>query len=369
MAQLLLNGTNLTAISNVTAIGVNATAGYLNALQVCASILTMMAFGVFWRLLGVTGPTEPLVHAFNAFMFNVGVPALAFKGLAIQKFALLPWSFIAVFFCLRAALFVVWLVVDLLLLRQPLGVLVADYMNSTWINTVIFGIPIYVALYGPASAVFPIFASISSFFFQLPLQLVLLEIERRRNPLVLPSPPDAKLETAWESGAVATSRLRICSPWLLGVVVAVCANPIIIAIVGGVLFSLTGWTLPLYLDNFCTYTGDAVTPMAAFAIGVFSCRRPQTSVALWGSILLQLFIKFICMPFLAMPFLLAFGIVGVPKQMGVLMAALPVALSCYVLSVKYNYQVEHSAVMVILSTVLMLPTQLMWIAITNSFFH
>jgi predicted permease len=49
-------------------------------------------------------------------------------------------------------------------------------------------------------------------------------------------------------------------------------NPIILAIVGGVLFSLTGWPLPSYLNSFCTYTGDAVTPMAAFAIGVFACR-------------------------------------------------------------------------------------------------
>lgn len=102
-------------------------------------------------------PTQGLTRA-----HQVGVPALAFKGLAIQKFALLPWSYIGVFFCLRAALFVLWVLVDFVLLRQSAGVLVADYMNSTWINTVIFGIPIYVALFGPASAVFPIFACVQS---------------------------------------------------------------------------------------------------------------------------------------------------------------------------------------------------------------
>jgi predicted permease len=71
-------------------------------------------------------------------------------------------------------------------------------------------------------------------------------------------------------------------------------------------------------------------------------------------------------PALVMPFLLAFSIVGVPRQMGVLMSALPIALSCYVLSVQFDHQVQHAAIMVIVTTILMLPTQLMWIAITNA---
>ncbi len=341
---------------------------------------------------------------------QVGIPALAFKGLAIQKFSLLPWSYIAVFFCLRAALFLLWVIIDIGIFfrTRNVGTLTADYMNSTWINTVIFGIPIYVALYGPKFAVFPIFASISSFFFQLPLQLLLFEIERRRNPLPeTPSgdveKPDvvgaekmaptgesdsvgegdfvaakswSSLELSWEGsslsvllagGKEAKKEARIATWKYVGrTAVSVLLNPIIIAIVGGVLFSLTGWTLPVYLDVFCTLTGDAVTPMAAFAIGVFSFRKPSSSGALWLSVTIQLVIKFFIMPLLVMPFLLAFSIVGVPRQMGVLMAALPVALSCYVLSVRYRFQEEHAAIMVVLSTILMLPTQLMWIAITDS---
>lgn len=77
-------------------------------------------------------------------------------------------------------------------------------------------------------------------------------------------------------------------------------------------------------------------------------------------------IKFFVMPLLAMPFMLAFNIVGIPRKIGVLMSALPVALSCYVLSVRYDVQVQHSVNLIIFSTVLMLPTQLMWIGILES---
>ncbi len=341
--------------------------------------------------------TDSLIRSLSR---QVGIPALAFKGLAIQKFALLPWSYIAVFFCLRAALFLVWVIIDVGIFFRSCnaGTLTADYMNSTWINTVIFGIPIYVALYGPTFAVYPIFASISSFFFQLPLQLLLFEVERRRNPLPETTSGDVEkpeivgsektldelsplttswsLEQAWEGSSLNVSlasnkesrKIASVESWkYVGRTTAsLLLNPIIIAIVGGVLFSLTGWTLPVYLDVFCTLTGDAVTPMAAFAIGVFSFRKPSSNWTLWLSVAIQLLIKFFIMPLLVMPFLLAFKIVGIPRQMGVLMAALPVALSCYVLSVRYRFQEEHSAIMVVLSTILMLPTQLMWIAITDS---
>ena len=71
---------NLTFVNATLVPGPANTAGYVEALQVCASILTMFLFGWFWKIVGVTGPTRALLRAFNAFMFNVGIPALALKG-------------------------------------------------------------------------------------------------------------------------------------------------------------------------------------------------------------------------------------------------------------------------------------------------
>jgi predicted permease len=109
-----------------------------------------------------------------------------------------------------------------------------------------------------------------------------------------------------------------------------------------------------------------VTPIAAFAIGVFGWRVPSLKKRTWLNIGLQLIIKLFVVPLLVMPFLLAFSIVGIPRRMAVVMSALPVALSCYVLSLKYEFRTEESALMVIISTILMPPTQLMWLGITTS---
>jgi hypothetical protein len=252
----MMNNSSNTTLAPII---MSATTGYLNALQVCASILTMMLFGFFWKALGVVGPSAALVNGFTVFMYNVGIPALAFKGLAIQKFASLPWSYIAVFFCLRVVLFLLWVLVDGVLFRTSIGVLTGDYMNSStdfadypiicthsshapftaWINTIIFGIPIYVALFGPASAVYPVFASISSFFFQLPLQLILFEVHRHRTgllPLESPTKSDLKrdgIEYFWTATSIDLSpnhhsRLK----WVFKLVLSMLINPIMIAIVG-----------------------------------------------------------------------------------------------------------------------------------------
>lgn len=346
----------------------SSSTGYTNALQVCAAILAMVLFGFFWRALNMVGPSSALVKAFNSYMFLVGIPCLVFRALSLQDFSRMPWAFIAVFAFLRVSLFAMFFVVDFLLLRRSLGVFVADYMNSTWINTVIFGIPIYIALFGPQFAVYPVFASISSFFFQLPVQLILFEVDDHLQQRHF----DGSLARDWDVHAFPLGRLRRRCRGKGGIVVhilvSVLVNPIMVAIVAGFIFSATKWTLPIFLNTFCEYSGNAVTPLAAFAIGVFMYQKLPLEKTLWLSIVLDLVVKFFVMPLLVMPFLLAMGIEGIPRQMGVLMAALPIALSCYVLSVRYRRNEQHAALLVILTTILILPTQLMWIGSDFFFF-
>lgn len=385
--------------------------GYVDALQVCAAILLMILAGFLWRV--VRRVPDHASQAMNSYMFLVGIPALVFQGLAVQKFASLPWSYVGVFFCLRITLFLLWVVVDIQALRRKeLGIFVADWMNSTWINTIIFGLPIYVALYGKAAAVYPIFASISSFFFQLPVQLFFFEVDAvlaSNNAGVSKVKDSDKKETITGSSAIASSFEKMddskeksdaggvvvvfdgMSPlkypeiqrewdanvlpvltriqWqrlILKMLFEVVLNPIMIAILGGIFWSLTGWELPLFLSTFCTYCGNAVTPLAAFSIGVFMFRPLPRDFRLWISFSIQIVVKIYLMPLLVMPYAIAFDLRGAPRQMAVLMSALPVALSCYVLSLQYHRNEQLSSWMIIVSTVLMLPVQIMWIAITDS---
>jgi hypothetical protein len=96
----------------------------------------------------------------------------------------------------------------------------------------------------------------------------LFEIERKRNPLIPTVAQIAPIDEWWMASQIDIKEVRLLRPWIpkliasIFLLVILCLvscvfeyskrNPIIVAIVGGVLFSLTGWTLPSYLENFCT---------------------------------------------------------------------------------------------------------------------
>jgi hypothetical protein len=95
------------------------------------------------------------------------------------------------------------------------------YCNSTWFNSIIFGLPIIVALYGPQYAVFPVFASISSFFFQLPLQLILFEVDKKIHPPIPSVEMDKPVETWWSGTEVHTGDLRLTGVWIPRVLLSI----------------------------------------------------------------------------------------------------------------------------------------------------
>lgn len=72
------------------------------------------------------------------------------------------------------------------------------------------------------------------------------------------------------------------------------------------------------------------------------------------------------MPGIAAGMLQACGVRGAERQMGVMMAALPVAVSAHILSTRYETGEAATALMIVTSSVLMLPVQLMWLAITDA---
>lgn len=234
----------------------SCTNGYSIAVQEMGVILTIVLFGFFWTAIKVIKDRDKVVESLNSFLFLVGIPLLVFQGLAIQNIYSLPWSYIGVFFCLRVALFVLIAFMEPIRCSWRLKVYVADYMNSTWINTIIFGLPIYVALFGPKFAIFPILASISSFFFQLPIQLILFEIDEFRHPLESADTEAKSLEEGWTktSSAINPTKLQLAVK-LFKVFLKAVVNPILIAVVAGIFFSLTKWTLPYYLVQLCNYCG------------------------------------------------------------------------------------------------------------------
>lgn len=155
-------------------------------------------------------------------------------------------------------------------------------MDTTWINTIIFGVPILSAIVGQElGLLYPVLASISSFFFQLPFLLICFELNEVKNPLARnqlpqttptpnPDPQNNKSEKK-SSNRKCYECWNFCiakknSPSHDGkdvatrIVLRIISNPPIIGIVLGFCWSATGWAVHPILDGFVTNLANVITP-------------------------------------------------------------------------------------------------------------
>jgi predicted permease len=157
---------------------------YLGVLNVCIQTLLTVGLGGLIRY-GRMVDAGTFVPQATAFVFHVALPCHILKGLGINVDFYddrLLWNYICAFLILRAvalALCVAWV---LLFTRggpndKGIGQVAVQWLALTWISTVILGVPIAGAVFGdPGLGLqYGVLAAISSFIFQLPLQLFFLE--------------------------------------------------------------------------------------------------------------------------------------------------------------------------------------------------
>jgi len=165
------------------------------------------------------------------------------------------------------------------------------------------------------------------------------------------------------------------------VLISILSNPPMIGILLGMTYSLaiTSTTdnavvtspigkqiKPLALNYLLTWLGDTVTPLASFCIGLFAAKQGNV---LWKNIasdLVLLLTKFLFVPILMIPILLLFGLENSQARIGVLIAALPIALAGFTLCENYHVGAEYMSSQIIWGTILMIPVTIAWDAFMES---
>jgi predicted permease len=185
-------------------------------------------------------------------------------------------------------------------------------------NTGFLGVPMLVALLGPAAAG--------------PILLVLA------LDLIVFSSLFTLLVTALREGRMRAS----------GVVSGLVGNPMIVSMALGLGFGATGWTMPAPAADFLTLLGAAATPGALFAIGASLADRSaeRLAVASWLA-----FAKIVLHPIaVAVAALWVFDVE--PFAAGVMIAAsaLPVAGNVYILAASYGIAPQRVSSAILIST-------------------
>lgn len=277
--------------------------------------------------LNILGPSSR--EGLNNFVIYLALPAQLFAAMSGAELSELAqpgffWSFALGMFG-TAGLYA-------LISREPHTPPIDKLINSmsaAYGNAGFMGIPLCLMLFGKAGLGPSIITAVFTVSLLFAVTIMLIELQRLDNARAGPA-----------IKKVALSMLR---------------NPLLVAPLLGLLWSMMQWPMPLPASRFIGLLGDASTPCALIAIGLFlgQTTAPSASPAVMRIVLLKLLVQ----P--ALTALLVLYVFDVPKiwaLVAILAAALPVGTGPFMLSQIYQRDAAASARAILVSTVLSVLT-------------
>lgn len=361
------------------------------------------------------------LKTFNTFVFVILLPASVLTGLGMRSNLRdgAVWRFVGGFLMLRA---ICLLGSCAVFFRRGVGEVAANWLFFCWVSTVILGVPLIRAALGAQYANLGVVAGISSFVFQLPVMLVMMEIHRGQQvqptvevgtlPTSIPSntASNRAAEESTSEKRASSSSFQIqtqadgngagngthalqdgdaSSPqrsrWLTraqgkAILRQISHNAILWAILIGIILSVTRLG-PKYLypgippaQPNCDYAPGAgfiyllfstlaacTEPVALFATGMFLMFKNPVSCG-WLRAIGYMVVKLIIVPALMVGCAFAVGLEGVYARAAVLLASLPTSAAAFALSDKYKICTAEAVANIFWGNLLVLPTTLAWMA-------
>lgn len=309
-----------------------------STLLVVLPIFALILAGWLSRRLGVLGP-----HAtteLNRFVVYLALPALLFDIVAhVHWHEIWQPGFIAAFGLSSVIVFGGTVV---LRLKRPrhLADAAIDGLNAGYANTGFVGFPLVVVALGRDALPATLIATIITVCALFAVAIVLIEVG---------------LETERHRGRLALKVMR-----------SLARNPLLVAPVLGALVPLLHLSIPVPAETFLKLLGNAASPCALVALGLFLAQEKGASRPGIGATGLLVGLKLVAQPVIA--WLLAVLVFDLPPALvhtAVLLAALPTGTGPFMLAEFYRREAELTSSTVLFSTlfsVLTVSAYLAWIA-------
>ena len=306
---------------------------FIFSLNVTVPIFLVMVLGWFLKQRGMLD--EHFVSVTNKFNFQVTLPFMVFRDLsAVDIKAVFDFKY--VMFCAlvtTVCFFVIWGGAKLLLKDQTMtGAFVQASFRS---SAAVMGLAFIENIYG-SSAMGPLMIIGAVPLYNI-FSVIVLTFEAQ------PDDADAKRDM---------SRLKQAG-------INIVKNPIIIAIVLGLIVAYFQIDFPTIVDNTVGYIAKTATPLALIGMGAgFEGRKALAKIK--PTIAASL-IKLVAQPLVFVPLAVALGFTG-EKLIGILvMLAAPATPSCYIMAKSMKNDGVLTASIVVLTTLLAAFTLTGWI--------
>lgn len=269
-------------------------------------------------------------HIFSRYDYYVGFPILIFYSLShtdFQKITNLPFLATNVINLLIMVALVLVGAYVFRLKRKLIGIAV---IAAVYGNVAYMGIPLNELLFGQEGIGYASIVVGVVSIFALSVGIFLLEFYTRAKP-----------------------NLR-------NIFLDIVKNPLVVAILLGVVASGFHVNFPLPLDSFFNIVSKSASPIALFAIGMFLVGKRHVFTQHKLYIILGV-LNLLLLPLITYVVGRLFGLTGVPFEVSVLQAAMPLAATNFILAEKYKIGEDIVATAIIVSTLASIITLSAWI--------
>lgn len=266
-------------------------------------------------------------RALSRFVFQFALPVMLFSSLAKQgaPAGFAPGYLLAFFAGAAASACLTALIAPRLGPIERRGRVIAGF-SSAYGNVILLGIPLVLTAFGDEASL-PLFVLVT---FHGPILMTIVTV-------------------LLEAGGDGTERKNL----LLGTAKGLVANPILIGLVGGILFGATGLELPKTVAASAELLGRAALPTALFAMGA-SLRGYRIRGAL-PLAFTMVGLKLVLQPLIV--WLLVdhvFRLASPWSDIAIVLAAMPTGINAYLFAARYQSGEAEAATAILISTALSL---------------
>lgn len=308
------------------------------------TILFVFGLVAFGYLSGAVGYLKVEVgDALTSFATGVALPLLLFRTMASADFhGAAPWTLWAAYF---SAVAVAWTAGHLTTTRifgrnSQAGVV--GGVATAFSNLVLLGIPFITSVYGKEG--FEILSLLVSVHLpsMILASMILFEVFGERGQ---------------HSGPLAVGRLFV---------MRMLTNPLVVGILAGLIWRVTGLPLSGLLQRFVDALADIAGPLALFAVGL-NLRKFGISGNLKPALALSL-LKLVLMPAMALLAAWLFDLPPLTAQVAVAAAALPSGVNSYLIAMQLGTGQALASNQMTIATALAVLTTAFWVAIAAILF-
>ncbi|MBI2644823.1 AEC family transporter [Candidatus Uhrbacteria bacterium] len=143
-------------------------------------------------------------------------------------------------------------------------------------------------------------------------------------------------------------------PPIKNIIINTIKSPIIIAVFAGGIASALSVSFPAPIENFLSLVSKSASPIALFAVGMFMAGKRISSAK--GKIFTLCLLNLLALPIITYGIGWIFGLTGVPLKVSFLEAAMPLAVTNFVIAQKYKLYEDVVASAIVISTIVSIIT-------------